>query len=84
MNRATHRRALTSDDGDIGVLARMPGAVIAEALNKLPPADAAKEKKGTVVVDVPELGRVVVTCVLKRDPRWRRMFWSAARADLEG
>lgn len=69
-------------DEDNGLLPRMTGDLIAAALAKMPPAETATEKTGSAEVDVPQLGRVVVTCVLRRDPRWRRKFWSAVRADL--
>jgi hypothetical protein len=36
----------------------------------------------SAVVDVPELGQVRITAVLKRNPRWTsNRFWTPVRAD---
>jgi len=66
---------------DIGCLARVPGDLIAAALAQLPKPEQAFEKIGTASVQLPDLGNVRITCVLRRDPRWKRCYWSALRAD---
>jgi hypothetical protein len=68
---------------DNGVLARTPGELIAAAGAQMPPPDQATAKAGVTSIEVPDLGRVTVMCVLRRDPRWKRRYWSAVRADQE-
>lgn len=68
-----------------GVLARVPGQLIAAAARQLPPA-AATEREApirTAVVDVPDLGLVRITYRLNTytHGRSRMWHWVATRAD---
>jgi hypothetical protein len=66
---------------DQGVLARVPVALIAVALTELPKPEETSEKIGIAWVQVPDLGKVRITCVLRQDLRRKRLYWSALRAD---
>jgi hypothetical protein len=69
-------------DGDSGCLSRVPGDRVGAAISKLPSPDAATEKVMSATVDVAGMGQVRVICVLRREPRSRRVYWSALRADI--
>ncbi len=67
---------------DSGVLPKLSGDEVAEAVRLCPEPDP----KGPGVVRVElvsaRLGRVTVSLVSMREPRWKRLYWSAFRADL--
>jgi hypothetical protein len=50
----------------------------------MPPAEASKPgATGTALIVVPDLRRIRITCVLRKEPRWKRLYWSAMRADVD-
>lgn len=65
-----------------GCLAQVPGTVIGAVIAKMSRPDEAKTKTDVATVDVPGLGRVTITCVLRRDVRRKTQYWSAVRADV--
>jgi hypothetical protein len=67
---------------DSGCLARVPGDVIARVLEQLPKPDEAASRIVAASVQVADLGEVRITCVLRRNPRWNRRYWTALRADV--
>ena len=68
---------------DNGCLGRVPAELIAAAIAQLPEPREAHDRIATAKVDVPGLGRVQIMCVVRRDPRGERRYWSALRADIE-
>jgi hypothetical protein len=69
-------------EADNGVLRRVGGEHVARALQQLPNPDTATHETAETFIEVPQLGRVRVTAVLKRNPRWKgHRYWSAVRAD---
>jgi hypothetical protein len=67
---------------DSGMLAHIPAQYISAAIDRMPDPGAPTAKIRAVEIDVPELGRVRITCVLRRN-WWRdHQFWSAVRADI--
>jgi hypothetical protein len=69
-------------DHDDGLLARIPVQYVSAAIDRMPEPRAATARIGAVEIEVPEFGRVRITCVLRRNPRWREhQFWSPLRAD---
>jgi len=66
------------DEDDNGCLGRVPGELVAAAIAQLTKPELAPERIDRATVHVPDLGQVRVTCVLRRDPRWKRPYWSPA------
>ena len=68
---------------DNGVLARIPGQLIALASQTLPQPSAGKPPELHAEVDVPEIGRVRIRFRLKNSTRgkWTNWFWTAVFAE---
>jgi hypothetical protein len=65
---------------DNGVLAKLPGDVVSQAIKMCPDPVTATQYIQRVVVMAP-IGPVEITCVRMRQPRWRQYYWTATRAD---
>jgi hypothetical protein len=70
-------------DDDCGLLGRLSADDIGRAVRLMPDAQTATPgETATAVIEVPELGRVRITAVLKRNPRWTSYrFWTPVRAE---
>lgn len=67
---------------DSGCLGRVPSDFIARALAQLPKPEEASARIAAASVQVPDLGRVQITCALRRDARRHRQYWAPLRADV--
>lgn len=74
---------LNIDTNDNGILGRLPGELISAAMAQLPKPEEAPEKLATTTVQVPEVGSVRITCILRSEPRLKRRYWSVLRADID-
>lgn len=68
---------------DNGILARVPGQCVAEAMKLLPPVDTAENRVHDVVIDAEHAGRVRIFArrQLARHHKHSHWFWSAFRAE---
>jgi hypothetical protein len=65
------------------ILARIPGQYIAQALNTLPNAEKAELDVMEVLIDIPNLGAVLITAkrMKHKKGKSRHYFWNADRAE---
>ena len=76
---------MSTQDEDNGCLHLINGDRVAYAISICPDPNETQQDCVQVTIDAPYVGRVLVTCQRKRDPRWHRRFWTAVRADrIEG
>ncbi len=66
------------------LLPRLGAEDVAAAIRGCVAASRDSPEQTRVVVQTKYLGRVVVTLLRKRDPRWKSYFWCAVRADAAG
>jgi hypothetical protein len=66
------------------ILSRIPDEFIAEALKKLPPAEFATSDTMDTVVDVPSLGRAIITaqCIKSKRGGAVHYHWAAVSARI--
>jgi len=66
------------------ILSRIPDEFVAEALRKLPPAEFATSDTMDTVVDVPNLGRAIITAKCMKSKRGRPVHyhWAAVSARI--
>ena len=71
---------------DNGILAKIPGELIALASHTLPQPSAGKPAELQAEIDVPEVGRVQIRYRLKNSTRgkWTNWFWTAVFAEVLG
>jgi len=71
-----------NDDTDNGILARVPGQYIAEALAQLPPINIAGDQIHETVIEAGHVGKVRIFArkQLARHGKHSHWYWSAFRA----
>ena len=69
---------------DNGILAKIPGDLIARGSKTLPPAGAGQPEKMSVELDVGHLGRVRIAYRLtsSRRGKFHNWFWTASFAEV--
>ena len=67
-----------------GILAKVPGELIARASQTLPPPGAGKPAELQAEMDVPDIDRVRIRYRLKNSTRgkWTNWFWTAFFAEV--
>lgn len=65
-----------------GVLPKLTGDEVAAAVRLCPEPDPKGPGVVRVELESARLGRVTVSLARMREPRWKRLYWSAFRADL--
>ena len=68
-------------DSDSGLLAKMTGDDVAAAVKLCPEPSQAGPSVVRVSLQTQRLGKVMVSLARMREPRWKRLYWSAFRAD---
>ncbi len=64
-----------------GILGRLTADEIAVAAKLCPAPTPSGPGVCRVAIETQALGRVTVTLARMREPRWKRLYWSAFRAD---
>jgi hypothetical protein len=68
-------------DDDNGCLGRVDGDEVARAISQCPDPKQSTVEHMQVQIETRALGPMLVTCRIKREPRWHRPYWLAVRAD---
>lgn len=72
-------------DENSGILDKVNGEDVGRALASLPdPATLDVGSQREIAIDTPNLGRVLLTAQVRREPRWKRRYWVAIRSELAG
>jgi hypothetical protein len=66
---------------DSGLLSKMTGDDVAAAVKLCPEPSASGPSVMRVSLETERLGLVTVCLARMREPRWKRLYWSAFRAD---
>lgn len=71
------------DDTPNGILGRVPGPCISDALRQLPPVESAEDRDYDVVIDAEHVGpvRIFARKQLARHRKHSHWFWLATRAE---
>jgi hypothetical protein len=69
---------------DNGILAKIPGELIGQGSQSLPPAGFGQPERLHVEIDAGHLGKVRITYELKssRRGKWTNWFWNACFAEV--